>query len=135
MATIHLTYRGSLRTESEHLQSGTRLITDAPCDNRGKGESFSPTDTVASALGSCMLTIMGIRAQDNGIDISGAEASVTKIMASDPRRISRIEIEIQMPSDKNYTEAEKELLVEAGLNCPVCKSLSPDLEKVINFHW
>ena len=92
-----ITYLGELRTEAVHLRSGNKIITDAPVDNRGKGEAFSPTDLTAASLASCILTIMGIAAMDKGIDIEGAQASVAKIMASGPRRIEGIEIEIRMP--------------------------------------
>jgi len=100
--TAKVVYQGNLRTEATHLKSGNKLITDAPTDNHGKGEAFSPTDLAATSLASCILTIMGIAADKRDIDISGAEAAVTKVMVSDPRRIGRIEVNILMPN-KSYT--------------------------------
>lgn len=132
--TSKVIYTGNLRTEATHLKSGNTIITDAPTDNNGKGEAFSPTDLVATALGSCMLTIMGIKAQNNNIDMVGAEVEVTKIMASDPRRISKIIASIKMPA-KNYTEKEKVILEKAAMHCPVFNSLSSDLEEEIKVVW
>jgi uncharacterized OsmC-like protein len=132
--TSEVIYNGDLRTTATHLLSGNLIITDAPPDNQGKGEAFSPTDLVATALGSCMMTIMGIKARDNSIDITGAKAFVNKIMASNPRRIAKVEVTFTMP-DRDYTEAEKAMLEEAALGCPVCKSLSSDCEAAIQFNW
>jgi len=131
--TSKVKYLGSLRTESEHLQSGSKMITDAPVDNHGKGEAFSPTDTVANALATCMLTIMGIKADSMGIEMEGASAEVTKVMASNPRRISRIDINILFP--KSYGEKETKILENAGNTCPVLHSLHPDIEKNISFKY
>ncbi|RMD75762.1 MAG: OsmC family peroxiredoxin [Bacteroidetes bacterium] len=133
--TSEVTYTGDLRTEAVHLRSGNRIITDAPVDNRGKGEAFSPTDLVATALASCMLTIMGIRARDKGWAIEGTRATVNKIMASNPRRIARVEIDIHLPSGKTWTEEQRQTLEEAARTCPVCRSLHPDLEVAVQFHW
>ncbi len=133
--TSEVVYTGQLRTQATHLRSGSQIITDAPTDNRGKGEAFSPTDLVATALASCMLTIMGIRALDHGWDIAGTRASVRKIMASNPRRIARIEIEIFMPSGKSWTDAQRHTLEEATHTCPVCRSLHPDTEVHVQIHW
>ncbi len=133
--TSEVTYTGDLRTEAVHLRSGNRLITDAPVDNRGKGEAFSPTDLVATALASCMLTIMGIRARDKGWAIEGARATVNKIMASNPRRIARVEIDIHLPSGKTWTDEQRHVLEEAARTCPVCRSLHPELEVAVRFHW
>jgi len=132
--TSKVTYNGSLRTQAEHLRSGNKIITDAPVDNRGKGEAFSPTDLMATALGSCILTIMGIKAGDKGIDMEGATCEVSKTMASNPRRIAKIEVNIQMP-DNGYTSKEKKLLEAAAHHCPVGNSLHPDLEEVIIIKW
>jgi uncharacterized OsmC-like protein len=132
--TSIIIYNGNLRTTATHLQSGNQIITDAPCDNQGKGEAFSPTDLVATALGSCMMTIMGIKARDNGIDMEGTTCSINKIMASDPRRIAKVEVTFTMP-EKNYTDAEKNLLVEAAKGCPVCKSISEKSEVALSFNW
>jgi len=131
--TSKVKYLGSLRTESEHLQSGSKMITDAPVDNHGKGEAFSPTDTVANALATCMLTIMGIKADSMGIEMEGASAEVTKVMASNPRRISRIDINILFP--KSYDQKETKILENAGNTCPVLHSLHPDIEKNIFFKY
>jgi uncharacterized OsmC-like protein len=134
MATIKTIYLGDLRTENEHLQSGNKVITDAPTDNQGKGEFFSPTDMLATALGSCILTIMGIKARDNGIDIEGTEVEVTKIMASDPRRVAEVIIEFTFPK-KAYTEKEKLLVESVAGTSPVPLSLHPDLKQTISFNW
>ena len=134
MATIKTTYLGELRAESTHLQSGNKLITDAPTDNQGKGEAFSPTDLLATSLGSCILTIMGIKARDNHIDITGTEVEITKIMASDPRRVAEVVVEFFFPP-KNYTEEEKQLVESVAGISPVPLSLHPDLKQTIIFHW
>ncbi len=134
MATIKTLYLGELRTENEHLQSGNKLITDAPTDNRGRGEYFSPTDLLATALGSCILTIMGIKARDNGIDITGTEVEVTKIMAADPRRVAEVVMDFHFPK-KNYTEDEKKLVESVAGTSPVPLSLHPGLKQTIRFFW
>ena len=131
--TSKVIYLGSLRTESEHLQSGSKMITDAPVDNHGKGEAFSPTDTVANALATCMLTVMGIKAESLGIDMKDASAEVTKTMASDPRRISKIEVRISFPC--SYSEKETKILEHTARTCPVLQSLHPDIEKDISFKY
>ena len=131
MSKTNIVYQNNLRTESEHIASGEKIITDAPVDNNGKGEAFSPTDLVATALGSCMITIMAISANKYDIDVSGTNASVKKIMGSDPRRISEISIDINM--NKNIEEKDRKRLERAALACPVHKSLHPDLEKKIRF--
>lgn len=132
--TSKIVYEGNLRTRATHLRSGKEIITDAPVDNQGKGEAFSPTDLVATALGSCMITIMGIRARDNGIDINGTTCEVNKIMGSEPRRISKVELQIQLP-DSTYTPDQIALLEDAARCCPVCKSLSNELEVDLQFLW
>lgn len=129
--TSKVIYQGDLRTECEHLQSGNKMITDAPVDNKGKGEAFSPTDTVATSLASCMLTIMGIKAEEMGINIRGTFAEVTKTMAANPRRISKIEISFYFNS--SFTEKERVVLENAAKTCPVIYSLHPEIEKVISF--
>ena len=131
MSEANIVYQNNLRTEAEHIASGEKIITDAPVDNNGKGEAFSPTDLVATALGSCMITIMAISANKYDIDVSGTNASVKKIMGSDPRRISEISIDINM--NKNIEEKDRKRLERAALACPVHKSLHPDLEKKIRF--
>ena len=131
--TSRVTYLGDLRTECEHLQSGNKMITDAPVDNQGKGEAFSPTDTVATALASCMLTVMGIKARDMQVDIKGTTAAVTKTMAADPRRISEIEVVLAFPS--TYDEKTTAILERIAKTCPVLYSLHPDIKKQIIFNY
>lgn len=133
MATVETTYLGDLRTEATHVQSGTKIITDAPVDNQGKGEAFSPTDLLAAALASCMLTIMGITGRKHGIDIDNTQCSTTKIMAADPRRVAEIVISFRFP--KEYTEKEQKILERAALTCPVYYSLHEDLKKTVDFGW
>ena len=134
MATIETIYLGELRTEATHVFSGNKTITDAPLDNKGKAESFSPTDLLSASLGSCMVTIMGIAAREHGIDIDGTTCSITKIMASEPRRVSEIEILLNFPKG-DYTEKEKTILERAALTCPVAKSLHPDLHQNVTFNF
>lgn len=129
MTTARITYKGDLATEAEHLKSGTKIITDAPVDNNGLGRSFSPTDLVATALGSCILTIMGIKARDKGLNMVGATAGVTKIMSSGPRRIAKLEIVITMPAN-NYTPKEKKILEAAAHHCPVGNTIKEGVETV-----
>ncbi len=132
--TSTVLYLGDLRTEATHLLSGRTIITDAPPDNQGKGEAFSPTDLCATSLASCMLTLMGISARGHDLDITGASAEVTKIMAAGPRRIARIEIKFQMP-DRNFTDGQKKILETAARTCPVHFSLNEGLEEVLEFVW
>lgn len=132
--TSTVTYLGELRTEATHLHSGTKIITDAPLDNQGLAEAFSPTDLCATSLASCMLTIMGISARNHGLNIDGAHASVNKIMAASPRRIARVEIRIVMP-ENGFDDGQKKLLETAGRSCPVAFSLAEGIEQVIEFEW
>ncbi|MDO8999300.1 MAG: OsmC family protein [Bacteroidota bacterium] len=135
MATSLVKYVGELRTEATHLQSGTLINTDAPKDNHGKGEAFSPTDLVATALASCMISIMGIVAMKEGFTtIDGAIAEVTKVMYAEPRRIGEIYVKITFPK-KNFSEKEKKMYEHAAYTCPVAKSLHPDLKQVVEFIW
>ena len=134
MATIKEVYLGDLRVECEHLASGTKIITDAPVDNQGKGEAFSPTDLCATALGACALTIMGIYARAHGLDITGAEAEVTKTMSASPRRIGKVEVVFRMPA-KGYTDKDKKALENAAHSCPVHLSLHAETEQVFTFIW
>ena len=133
MITSNVIYKGALRTASIHLRSGNEIITDAPVDNNGKGEAFSPTDTVATALASCMLTIMGVKANANEINIEGASADVTKTMGVNPRRITKIEVVFTLPF--TFDDAAKTILERAALTCPVYFSVHPDIEKEITFNW
>jgi uncharacterized OsmC-like protein len=135
MITSKVTYLGELRTEATHLQSKTTIYTDAPKDNNGKGEMFSPTDLVATALASCMISIMGIVALKDGItSIDGTIADVTKVMYAEPRRIGEIHITLTFPK-KNYTDKEKKIYENAAYTCPVAKSLHPDVKQIITFIW
>lgn len=134
MVTVKTKYLGDLRTENTHLQSGSSIITDAPTDNRGKGEAFSPTDLLATALGNCIMTIMGITAMDNDIDLVGTELDITKIMASDPRRVAEVIIAFNFPN-KGYSEADKQLIESVAGTSPVPLSLHPDLKQTIQFNW
>ncbi|NQY28958.1 MAG: OsmC family protein [Flavobacteriaceae bacterium] len=131
--TSNVTYKGALRTVSVHLRSGNEIITDAPVDNNGKGEAFSPTDTVATALASCMLTIMGVKANAKEINIEGASADVTKTMGVNPRRITKIDIVFKLPF--SFDEATKTILERAALTCPVFYSLHAEIEKNVTFNW
>ena len=132
--TSTVTYLGELRTEATHLHSGTKIITDAPLDNQGRAEAFSPTDLCATSLASCMMTIMGISARNHGLDITGAQASIRKIMAANPRRIARIEINIAMP-DNGFDETQRKVLEAAARSCPVAFSLAEGIEQEIVFAW
>lgn len=131
--TSKVTYEGALRTRCLHLKSGNTYITDAPVDNQGKGEAFSPTDTVATGLASCMLTIMGIKARDLQVDLEGATAEVTKHMATNPRRIATIEVRLELPA--KVSEKHRKILEHTAHSCPVHHSLHPDIEKHIVFSW
>ncbi len=131
--TSKVIYKGALRTEATHIRSGNTIITDAPTDNKGKGEAFSPTDLVATALASCMLTIMGIKANEMNINIEGASAEVKKIMAAGPRRIAQVIIVINIPISAD--EKTKNILEKAALTCPVDKSLSDSMIRDVKFIW
>lgn len=133
--TSEIIYKGELRTEARHLPSGTVIETDAPTDNQGKGERFSPTDLVATALGNCMLTIMGIKARDLNIDLTGTTIGITKIMAADPRRISEVKVAFTFPATLEVSEKDRTILERAALTCPVAKSLHPDLVQDVTFSW
>ena len=133
MPTSKVTYLGELRTSSIHLQSGSEIISDAPIDNNGKGEAFSPTDTVANGLASCMFTVMGIKAREMGVDFSGSTADVTKVMAAEPRRISEIHVTFNMSIEAD--EKTKTILERTALTCPVHYSLHPDIKREIVFNW
>lgn len=133
MATLETLFLGDLRTEITHLQSGNKVITDAPTDNHGKGEFISPTDMVAGALGSCMLTIMDMAAKRMGLDLRGTRVETSKTMASDPRRISEIKLDFYFPFTCDVKS--KKILERAADTCPVAKSLSPELKQIIGFHY
>jgi putative redox protein len=130
MATVESKYLGELRTEATHLKSNTRIITDAPIDNHGKGEFFSPTDLVATAFGSCIMTVLGIAAETHHFDISGATWKITKIMTESPRRIGEVVVELAFPRD--YSDKEKSIINHCISNCPVALSLHPDLKQSVS---
>jgi len=131
--TSKVTYLGELRTSSVHLQSGTEILSDAPTDNHGRGEAFSPTDLLANALGSCMVSIMAIKSKDLNLDLIGSTVEVTKIMQSEPRKIAKIEIVMNMSISAD--QKSKTILERAAMTCPVLLSLNPDIEKVVTIHW
>lgn len=133
MVTINITYQGDLHCEATHGPSSATLATDAPKDNHGKGESFSPTDLVATALGSCMLTVMGIAARTLGLSIDGATAHVIKEMTPPPRRVGTLRVSIRIPG--NFSAPHKKALEDAALKCPVHQSLHPDIAIPIEFTW
>ena len=133
MNTFEIKYQGDLRTTATHLDSGSKISTDAPKDNRGLGETFSPTDMVCSALASCILTIMAIAVEKNDIDIKDTIAIVKKTMGNNPRRITKIEIELAFPKD--YDSKTKIILERAAHNCPVHHTLSETVEKYISFKY
>lgn len=135
MATSKVKYIGSLRTTATHLKSGETIVTDAPVDNNGKGEAFSPSDLVATSLANCMITIMGMAANTHKIDLGEVEAEVTKVMATEPRRVSEIYVNFDFPNKLAYTDKEKKILEHAAMTCPVFYSLHPDIKKEIAFNW
>lgn len=132
--TSKIVYEGNLRTRMTHLYSGTEVLTDAPLDNQGLAQAFSPTDLVATALGSCMMSIMGIKARDMQLDLKGTQLDVTKVMAANPRRISEVHITIQFPPN-TFSDKEKTILENAARTCPVAQSLHPDIKQEIKFEW
>ena len=133
--TSTVLYQGHLRTLATHLQSGSIIETDAPTDNNGRGERFSPTDLVATALASCMATVMGIVAERHGWNITGLQCEVEKIMVADPRRIGEIRIELRFPRGRVYDDQTRQILERTARTCPVLESLHPDCKKTLTFHW
>lgn len=134
MLISEVVYEGNLRCKAKHLSSENIIVTDAPKDNQGKGEAFSPTDLLATSLGVCMLTIMGIEANKHHVNIDGAKLSVVKEMGTEPRRVVKIGINIEVPNH-HLSERQKEAITYAGLNCPVAKSLHPDLRQEIDIKF
>ena len=134
MEIAKIIYKGNLRNEATHLKSGKTVVTDAPVDNNGKGEAFSPTDLLSTSLGACMLTIMGIAAEKHEIVIGGIEIIVGKHMASDPRRVSQIDIAMKI-EDKGLSDKQKKILENAALTCPVAKSLSAEIIQNVSFQY
>ncbi len=133
--TASIVYKGHLRCECTHLQSGTMIETDAPTDNRGKGERFSPTDTLCVALATCMVTTMALKANDMGIDLAGTDIAVTKHMLSEPRRIGKIDVILSFPQSLQLEEKDRIILQRVGDTCPVAKSLHPDMQVNIEYKW
>lgn len=133
--TATIQYEGNLRCSAIHLQSGSIIETDAPTDNRGKGERFSPTDLVCTALGTCIITTMAMKADDLGINLAGTTIEVTKHMLSDPRRIGQIDVVIKAPAHLNIEEKNRIILQRTGDHCPVARSLHPDLVINAEYHW
>ncbi|HRE76732.1 MAG TPA: OsmC family protein [Flavobacterium sp.] len=131
--TSKVTYIGELRTTSIHVQSGTEILSDAPKDNHGKGEAFSPTDLVANSLATCMISIMGIKSRDLNVDLKGSTVEVTKIMQAEPRKIAKIITVLNMNLEAD--DKTKTILERAAMTCPVMLSLHPDIEKEITFNW
>jgi uncharacterized OsmC-like protein len=132
MITSEITYLGNLRTQSKHLASSAVIVTDAPIDNHGKGEAFSPTDLMSNALGCCMLTIMGIAANTHNFNIDGTVVQITKIMQSNPRKVAEIKVDFKMPANE-YSIKEKVIIEQAAKTCPVALSLHPDLKQTVSF--
>ena len=133
--TATIIYTGQLRCSATHNQSGSVIETDAPTDNRGKGERFSPTDLLCVSLGTCIITTMGIKATDMGIDLNGATLQVQKHMFSEPRRVGKIEVSLSFPASLQLDEKDKTILQRVGDNCPVQKSIHPDIETVVVYNW
>jgi putative redox protein len=133
--TSTVIYEGDLRTVAQHIASGTRIETDAPVDNQGKGEKFSPSDLVVTALGSCMMTIMGQKARDLNIDLKGTRIEIQKIMKAEPRRISGISLTFHLPESLQLTEKNKTILQRSAETCPVMYSIHPDIDIQVNYNW
>jgi len=135
MATSKITYNGGLRTTAIHERSGNQIITDAPVDNKGKGEAFSPTDLLATSLGNCMLTIVGIAAAEHGFNIDGTTCEITKVMAAEgPRRVTEVVVNFSFPAE-NYTEKTKQIIERSARTCPVALSLHPDITQTVSFNY
>lgn len=135
MANFKTTYLGELRTEAVHLHSGTKIITDAPLDNHGRAESFSPTDLLATALGSCLITVVALAGRTHGFEerLIGTRLEITKVMKSEPRRVGAVHIDIHFPAEGNFTEKEQKIIEHTARTCAVAMSLHPDLEQKMNF--
>ncbi|MEO0312476.1 MAG: hypothetical protein RIQ89_2133 [Bacteroidota bacterium] len=134
MITIRTTYLGELRTKAIHLASGNEILTDAPKDNHGKGEAFSPTDLLAASLGSCAISIVGIAARTHGFSVDGTNLEITKVMASNPRRVAEVHVALHFPPN-NYTDKEKKIIEHAVHTCPVSLSLHPELKQIFEIHF
>lgn len=134
MNTAEIHYQGHLRTQATHVRSGTTIITDAPLDNHGRGEAFSPTDLLSASLLSCMITIMGIQAQQRNLEMGEVSGSVVKVMAEHPRRVAKIEVQVYFKGHQLSADEQRQL-ENAGRNCPVAKSIHPDIVQDIHFHF
>ena len=134
MITSEITYLGNLRTQSKHIASSSTILTDAPIDNHGKGEAFSPTDLMSNALGCCMLTIIGIAANTHQFNIEGTRVQVTKIMQSNPRKVAEIKISFKFPAN-DYSEKQKTIIENAARTCPIALSLHPELIQTVEFNY
>lgn len=134
MHTVETIYKGDLRTKATHVKSGNELITDAPIDNHGKGEAFSPTDLVATAFGSCILTILGVAEENYNLNLKGTSLKITKIMSENPRRIGEIVVEMDFPKS-NYTDKQKHIIEHITKTCPVGLSLHPDIKQTIILNY
>ncbi len=133
--TAKVIYKGTLRCQATHLQSGSIIETDAPSDNRGKGERFSPTDLLCVSLATCIITTLGIKADDMGIDLTNTSMEVTKHMLAEPRRVGKIDIKLNFENSLALEEKDRTILERTGNNCPVAKSLHPDMEVNIEYNW
>lgn len=133
--TAKIIYKGTLRCEGTHLQSGSIIETDAPTDNRGKGERFSPTDLLCVSLGTCIVTTIGIKGEDMGLDLTNTAVEITKHMLSEPRRVGKIEVKLFFEKSLMLQEKDKIILERTGNNCPVAKSLHPDMEVNVEYNW
>lgn len=133
MTKMRTKYLGQMRTEIEHIQSGNKVITDAPLDNKGRGEFFSPTDLFASSLGSCIITIIAQCGDTHGFSVEGTTIEIEKVMAANPRRVAEIKIDLHFPQGVKYSEKEKKIIENAAKTCPVANSLSPEVIKSVNF--
>lgn len=134
MITSEIIYLGNLRTQSKHIASSSTIVTDAPIDNHGKGEAFSPTDLMSNALGCCMLTIIGIAANTHQFNIDGTQVQITKIMQSNPRKVAEIKVDFKFPAN-NYSDIQKTIIEKAARTCPVALSLHPELKQTIEFTY
>lgn len=133
--TTEIVYKGALRSEATHLQSGTIIETDAPTDNKGKGEKFSPSDLLAAALGSCIITTIGIKTETWEVNLTHTRLEVTKIMSGEPRRVGEILVDIYLPANVQLEEQQKKILEKIAHACPVARSLHADLKQTVQFHW
>lgn len=133
--TAKIIYKGTLRCKVTHLQSGSIIETDAPTDNRGKGERFSPTDLLCVSLGTCIVTTIGIKGEDMGLDLTNTAVEITKHMLPEPRRVGKIEIKLFFEKSLMLQEKDKIILERTGNNCPVAKSLHPDMEVNVEYNW